>query len=305
MKIRLEFIILGAVAIILSLYLVFGSRDRIRYKLPQLPKLSREDIKTITIEQHNRSITLTRSDGGWKILPEGFKADQDSVNRMLSTLTGLTLTDLVSVQKNYDRYDLGKDSLISVSVSNGTDTLRRLDIGKTAESSEHTFVKFENDDRVFFAMGNIHEPFTVDKEKLRDKLVLSFDQAEIQEMTLERGKETIRIIKATIPQNSEGQEQQSAKVVWKSEAGESWNAEKIDALLTTLSSLRCDSFIDGVTDLTRPVLSLSLKGTFEHRLTLFSKRDNDYPGLSSDSESTFLLSAYQVDKILDIWEARD
>ena len=60
---------------------------------------------------------------------------------MLSAIENLTLTALVSESKNYNLYDLNEEKRINVKAWQGENLKRDVDLGKTASSFRHTFVK--------------------------------------------------------------------------------------------------------------------------------------------------------------------
>ena len=125
MKGKREYIILIAVIVALLLYLFLRKSERIRYQLPELPNVAGPEISKIEIAKLNTSIILSKKDKRWYITPQGYPADNDKVKDMLAIIGELTLTDLVSESKNYNRYDLSSDKKITVSAWAEGDRLRR------------------------------------------------------------------------------------------------------------------------------------------------------------------------------------
>ena len=106
---------------------------------------------------------FTKEGSDWKIVPENYSADPQKVKDMLAVVEGLTLTELISESKNYQRYDLdAKDSVrLKCWVKDG---LRfELLIGKPAGSFNHTFVKLPEDDEVYHAKGNFRNKFDIQR----------------------------------------------------------------------------------------------------------------------------------------------
>ena len=168
MKIKKEYLILGAAIVVLSAYLIFRSQNRSFYDLPKIPAIAGEDIAKIDIEKKGRIVTLKKINSDWKIMPEEYLADKAKVNNMLDSIEKLSLTALVSKSKNYDIYDLSSDKKITVKAwaSDGS-LLREFDIGKTAESYRHTHVKLPEDFRVYHANTNIRPTFD---QKMEDSM---------------------------------------------------------------------------------------------------------------------------------------
>jgi hypothetical protein len=70
---------------------------------------------------------------------------------------------------------------------------------------------------------------------------------------------------------------------------------RVTQLLKALSNLKCRTYLydQKKSDLKNPVYTVKVKGMEEHDLSLFAKNEkdkNDYPAVSSQIESAFLLS---------------
>ena len=74
-------------------------------------------------------------------------------------------------------------------------------------------------------------------------------------------------------------------------------------MLTTLSNLSCDSYIDDrqKEDFTNPTYSIGLKGDREYSLKVFSKikeEDDNYPAVSSENKYPFLLPEWKAKDLM-------
>lgn len=311
MKIKKEYSILLAVIIALSLYLTLRNPDRTQYQLPEVPEVDRKDISKIEIAKPDISIVLNKQGGSWHIAPQAYSADTDKVKNMLDVIEKLTLTALVSESKNYDRYNLNDNEKIVVKAWK-EDTLRReFEVGKAATSYRHTFVKLAGDDRVYHARGNFRDKFDQTVDNLRDKIVLSFDQTEIREIRIAKGEQLMVFGRKQVPvEVTAGKEAEvrsppspKAETVWQTAEGKKGDESKLSRLLTTLSNLRCEKYIDDrkKEDFTNPIYALQLKGLQEYTLSIFAKTDKsdkNYPAVSSANDYPFLLSDRQADDIM-------
>lgn len=311
MKIKKEYSILLAVIIALSLYLTLRNPDRTQYQLPEVPEVDRKDISKIEIAKPDISIVLNKQGGSWHIAPQAYSADTDMVKNMLDVIEKLTLTALVSESKNYDRYNLNDNEKIVVKAWK-EDTLRReFEVGKAATSYRHTFVKLAGDDRVYHARGNFRDKFDQTVDNLRDKTVLSFDQTEIREIRIAKGEQLMVFGRKQVPvEVTAGKEAEvrsppspKAETVWQTAEGKKGDESKLSRLLTTLSNLRCEKYIDDrkKEDFTNPIYALQLKGLQEYTLSIFAKTDKsdkNYPAVSSANDYPFLLSDRQADDIM-------
>ncbi len=311
MKIKKEYSILLAVIIALSLYLTLRNPDRTQYQLPEVPEVDRKDISKIEIAKPDISIVLNKQGGSWHIAPQAYSADTDMVKNMLDVIEKLTLTALVSESKNYDRYNLNDNEKIVVKAWK-EDTLRReFEVGKAATSYRHTFVKLAGDDRVYHARGNFRDKFDQTVDNLRDKTVLSFAQTEIREIRIAKGEQLMVFGRKQVPvEVTAGKEAEvrsppspKAETVWQTAEGKKGDESKLSRLLTTLSNLRCEKYIDDrkKEDFTNPIYALQLKGLQEYTLSIFAKTDKsdkNYPAVSSANDYPFLLSDRQADDIM-------
>jgi len=298
MKIKFEYIILGVLVIAVSLYLLFRDRDRMRYKLPTLEPISSEDINRIEIKRHAATIELVRSGDVWEILPERHKADAQRARDILNTIQSFSITDLVSVSKSYDQFGLGNETRIEVTAFQEDTAVRRFYVGSSARTSQHTYITLPDDARVFHARGNLRGTFDRDHEDLRDKLILSFDSSIITEIEINKDGSSFRLIRTT------GAQKTQSETTWKTSTGDDWDNKSVDNLLKQLSNLRCTRYLVDKPDPSQTLVSVSLKGDKTYRLDIFGKSGSEYPGVSPQAESAFLLSSYIVEEILNISDSK-
>jgi hypothetical protein len=199
MKVKKEYIILGVLIAALSAYLLFRNPDKTHYELPTIPEMDVADISKIEISKEGTSLVLNKKDDKWHIAPEGYLADTTKVEGMLNGMESLTLTALVSESESYARYDLDDDDKITVKAWEGNTLKRNFDIGKPASSFQHTLVKLSGDDRVYHGRGNFRNQFDQRVDDLRDKLVLAFDEKDIQEISISKGEESVALKRGEVP----------------------------------------------------------------------------------------------------------
>ena len=151
MKVKKEYIILALVIIALAAYLVTRTSDRTQYQMPDVPQVAAKEISKLQITRAKAIIVVNKKDDKWYIAPEEFPADGNKIKDILNAIENLTLTALVSESKNYNLYDLDEDKKINVKAWQADNLRRDVDLGKTASSFRHTFVKPAGDERVFHA----------------------------------------------------------------------------------------------------------------------------------------------------------
>ena len=309
MKLRKEYVILGILIVVLSAYVLLRKSDHSRYKLPVLPSVKTADITRIQIDKPQETISLYRKSGNWVVGENAYPADDVQVKQITDVIGGLTLTTLISESKNYQRYELGPDNKIAVKAWNRDKLVREFDIGKTAPSYRHVFVKMAGDYRVYQGRDNFRSKFEKTLDELRDKTVLSYDKDRIKRLQLEKETTSFLFTRETLQTNADkGTENQtgaelSKSPVWKNEEGKAVQDKKLKKLVDDLARLKCRQFIydRAKADFKEPVYAITLAGEESYSLRIFermTKGASEYPAVSSQNDYPFLLPKWQVDRIM-------
>lgn len=312
MKIKKEYYMLFAIILVLALYLLFRDRDKTHYQIPEISTIAKKDITKIEISKKpDTSIVLNKKDEKWQIAPQGFPADDKVVKPMLDVFENLILTALVSESKNYERYDLNDDKKIIIKAWSGEALKREIEVGKAASSYRHTFVKLTGDHRVYHARENFRGKFDLTQDALRDKVVLSFDKKEIQEIHITKGEQSMTIGKKQAPvevstgqkPDAQGEQPPKAEIAWQSDDGKEGDDSKMNSLIGTLSNLRCQNYLDDrkKDDFKESIYTIQLKGAKDYTLSIFPKTDKEaknYPATSSENDYPFLLTDSQANNIM-------
>lgn len=324
MKVKREIVILVALIGLLSAYLLQRTTDRSRYRLPEPPEIKRTEIDRIDITRAGEAITLERKGDGWIVVPQGFAVEAEAAARMLDALQTVRLSALVSEAGDYQRYELDQEQAIKVTAQAGGKEVRNLEVGKTAASFRHTFVKLAGDDRVYQAEGNFQETFKKTVADLRDKLVLSFNQADIQNLTVTQQGRSLSLTRLPAPAAAAGEggeqpqaapQDQGPPDQWQSADGRPAERAKVNELLANLSHLRCSGYLDGKTKeaFQDSIYRVDLHGAQDYQLALFAKTDQNatvHPATSSASDQPFLVPDWKAKDIMQpldaflVWESK-
>ena len=307
-RIKTEYIIIGIIVVLLA-YLILRKGDKIHYELPELESLDKNQITKIEITKKDQILNLEKKEDKWFVGPQKFPADKTGVTKILDSARNLSLSSLVSKSKSYSIYGLDKDKRILVKVYEKDKILREFEIGKSASTYRHTYVKIKSDDNVYHADTNFRTDFEKKVDDLRDKIVLKFDKNEISEIDIKKGEKRLHFIKKvqtveTKPEDKKGEKKGTGKedIEWIAESGETGNKEAINSILDQLSNLSCDKYIENKSkeDLKDPVYTLALKGNKDYSLSLFGKaeKDNNYPAISSENPYPFFISSYSAENIM-------
>ena len=255
---------------------------------------------------------MNKKDEKWYIGTHAYPADTSLVNAMLDECEKLRLTTLESESRDYLRYDLVDEKKINVKAWQGDTLQRNFDVGKPASSFRHTFVKLADDERVFHARNNFRNKFDKTVDNLRDKAVLSFQTADINDLQITKDQTSLTLTRTELTEKETAQKEdqteeaaaaQPAKTVWQGADGKIGDKAGVDRLLSELSKLRCDAFIGDrkKEDFSSPVYSVNLKGIQTYNLSIFAKLkedDSHYPAISSGSNYAFFLSINTADRIM-------
>jgi hypothetical protein len=329
MKSKKEYIILGGIIVLLALYLVYHKKDRTYYELPKLPEVKKADITSLKITKGDKVIEVQKKDDKWVILPEKYPADSAKIDPMLDIITGLTITAMVSESESFNRYELDDKQKVAIVAMAGNKPVRSFDMGKTAPSNQHTFIKLPDDKHVYHARENFKSKFDVSADSLRDLNVLAFDKAKIQQIeVMEKDKQPLllslkqepvevsvkpegqgsetpegKAVEAKEKQEQPAEKEAAPKTVWQTADGTAMKESDVSSLLDGVSKLKCKEFIkDKIkTDFTSPIYKVKLQGDKTYELSVFEKikkDDNTYPAVSSESEYPFLLPQYKVDDLM-------
>jgi len=318
MKLKKEYTILLGIIVVLLIYLLFGTgRSKMNYSVPKLKTLDHSEITRIEVIRTDSSLILSGEGDTWEIQPQEFPADPVKIQDMLETIAGLQLTDLAAESQDFQRYDLDEDSKITVKAFQGEELLRQFDIGKTPSTYRHTFVRLTDDTRVYYAKESFRSRFELDVDDLRDKTVMGFDKNEISGITISQAGETLVFTKtlATTPQEDRAADEAGEEVAettpeqareeeaWVLADGRTGDKTALEGILSTLSDLRCDEFLEGESpaESMEPVFSVTVTGTKDYTLRIFTKQEGEsgkYPALSSENPYPFLLSTYRAESII-------
>ena len=305
MKLK-ELVVLAVVIILLGTYIFLRSSDRSQYELPPISSITGKEISRIEIASSGKVVELTRSGDQWRIGEKLYPADETKVQNILKALEALKLTALVSESKAYARYDLTDEKKISVKAWAGDRLVRDLDIGKVADTYQHTFVRLDDNPNVYHAQNNFRRTFDQTTETMRDLTALSFNTPDIKEieissdgnsltLTLEKqpGKK-LQSEAETAGETTDQPSSEKSSQVWLTKDGKPAPPDAVQRLLSQLAHLTCNGYLkdDQTKDFKDPVRTFVLKGDQTYSLSIFNKQESEtsYPATSSQNSYPFTLS---------------
>jgi hypothetical protein len=302
MKINKEWIILALIIFALILYLVLREQDRVHYTLPDIPEISQDEISRVEISKLEEGFVIEKRNNNWIISPQGYPADSFLVESMLESVKKPFITAMVSDSKNYTRYGLDEDKRITVRLFSEDVLKREIQLGATTDSGRYTFIKLPGDHRVYHARDNLRNEFKKDIDELRDKTVLSFTKQDIREMEITKDSNSLVLVLTEQVQTEEDADDET-RTIWQTSEGKEVEESLPEDLLSSLFRLSCREYLydTGKEDLKNPLYTIRLKGIKEYTLSMFSGIDDDQAckATSSENDYVFILSDWQVDKIIE------
>ena len=299
MKLRKEYITLFLIIAVLVLYIFLRKDSRIQYEIPEPAALAPDSISGIVIKGNNSEIILTKENDKWFLGQEKYAADAYKVKKMIDFLVKPVLTAVVSDSKDYLRYGLDDKTLVAVKALSGDNPQREVEIGYQTEVRNNTFIKLENDHRVYHAREDLRDIFSTDIDDIRDKTVLSFNPDKVNSFYLLKDEKEFAFKKKTLPLEEENK---TSSVRWETAEGKIIDTSLINSLLDDLLKIKCSKYIYGTkeSESNSPVYVIRVMDENEHVLTVFSKEeDDDYRALSSDNPTPFSLYAWRIDNIIE------
>jgi hypothetical protein len=310
-----EYIILIILIIGLSGYLGLKKDNQVHYELPTIPQVDTTRIDRVEISKADRLVVLNKGENGWTVTDKKFSANPEDIEQMIGTLKAIKLSALVSEAKDLARYELDDTHAVKVKALAGKEAVRSFVIGKTAPSYNHTFIYLDDKNRtVYQANGNFKSQFDKEIADFRDKKVLEFDPAGVKKVTLEKQGQIVTLIKSQTPETTDQEKDETKKDLiekkplpekstWKKEDGSLTDQKTISDLLSSLSKLECQAFLDedkaARLKEIQPSCKILLENDKPFILNLFNKNDDqDVQGSCSYTPYAFTLSSYKAEDIV-------
>lgn len=310
-----EYIILIILIIGLIAYLGLKKDNQVHYELPTIPQVDTTRIDRVEISKADRLVVLNKGENGWTVTDKKFSANPEDIEQMIGTFKAIKLSALVSEAKDLARYELNDTHAVKVKALAGKEAVRSFVIGKTAPSHNHTFIYLDDKDRtVYQANGNFKSQFDKESADFRDKKVLEFDPAGVKKVTLEKQGQIVTLIKSQTPKTTDQEKDETKKDLiekkplheestWKKEDGSVTDQKTISDLLSSLSKLECQAFLDedkaARLKEIQPSCKILLENDKTFILNLFNKNENqDVEGSCSYTPYAFTLTSYKAEDIV-------
>lgn len=307
-----EYIILTIIIIALGAYLYFQNSDSTHYTLPQPEAITQSKITKIEIAKKDGIVSISKEDNDWFVGQNKFPADQTKLTPVLKMLKEIKLTALISESGNYARYELDDAGKSTVTAWVNDKVVIKIDIGKTASSYKHTFVKLDSNKNVYHAAQNLKSIIDKTEENFVDKTILTFKPEAAYSVKITDEDKTYSFTKTIDDVKIDVEKKDSAEKpapkpeeYWLSSTGDKKEKVNIDAFIKAFSNLECNNFVADLKKdaLSKPIYSVTVTTVNKpNTLSVYqSEKDKDLICTSSKSNFVFNLSADKLDKFKELF----
>ncbi len=231
------------------------------YEVPEAERAARKEklvgvesdaVTGLTLTYPDREIELRKTDGTWRVTkPVDALADEAAVKALLGTLTGAEVQKtLDEMPSDLEPFGLAKPT-VTVQVATAAGEQPPIAVGKNTTIGGKTYVRKGEEQKIYLTTSSI--AFGLDKQvkDLRDKQILSFQDADVQRVTIEgRERPTVTLARKD-------------KDAWTVAPGDlPADPTEVRSYLATLRSLRATDFPDDAPS------DLGRYGLAEPRLTV-------------------------------------
>ncbi len=172
-------------------------REKAKQAEQQVWKLEDKDIQQLDFISPGQQITASRKAGKEWVLtaPKQYDADSDELNRIANSATKI-LRDSVVEQNatNLAKFGLNPpQSGLRVITKNGKEYA--IDFGNNNPTGSYTYAAISNQKEVFLISSSAASTFNKKPDDLRNHSVLSFEQPEVQSLSIKSSKGYSELIK--------------------------------------------------------------------------------------------------------------
>lgn len=276
MRYRNLYILIGIIILLLVVVLVYTGIEKGGTKSP----FSAVDIKGIRIKRPTDTTEFTLIDGKWMLSkPLSYPADSSLMERLIADLDNLKIGEVISErEEKFGDFGVG-DGGMKITLLYPKREVSFF-IGGYAGDYEHSYLRFEGDNKVYLSRGL--SKYTLDKkpDNWRDKSILSFDKENLKEIEIDGKRITRR------------------DTVWVLD-GVKIETKKISPVINMLSNLSADGFADTLSFQSRwKILLVLAEETIE--LKVGKKLDHRYPVRRDDFPTTFLVGEGQIERLREL-----
>jgi hypothetical protein len=191
----------------------------------------KNEVREFTLSNPHGNFTFVKEGSAWKITkPLETNAEESSVNAVLNKLQNGRIKSVVDEQGgNLRKYDLNRPAY-DIEIFSGPEKAKTSIMFSDVENN----ISYGKDgvrSQIFTVDSNFVKPFKKDLFGYRDKRIVEFDKNKVTRINLSHNNQPMRFYKDTAD-------------VWFSDSGEKAKQWKINSLLSTISNLKAEKFVN-------------------------------------------------------------
>ena len=238
------------------------------------------------------TILLEREGTEWTVTEERFPADGGVVGALMDMVRDIRLLDVVSRNREYERYELDEAQALRVTVEKDGETVIDLLIGKASPTNRQSYVKLADGNEVYLASENLRRQADKDILAFRDKRIFDLSLESIDTVTVEYEDAEYTVIK----EDAEGVYRLAGE-----ENETELDQDKVKNLLRAFSNVNARDFPKEANGLNHPVcIAQAFAGNASVSISIFTKEEEEteYTARSSETPYVFTLSTYQAERFM-------
>ena len=290
---KIEFIILGALALASLLFIIFRGSSKIHYRLPAQPEIAAEEITRITASGESGSLELIKDGDAWIIVSLDRAIDNEKMDRLLNLIAESAPVDLISERSSGAEYGFTRENVLVLTVTQGDKIVRNWTLGNLSESGGYTYFRIGGSGAVYTTRGDLRSILTAEPVSLRDRKILSFDRDSVAYIQYSGDGKTVKVTKQEGIDNP----------VWTDGSGREYDDSQMTNLLYRYFALKCDSYAS-VPEAGGETARVEFGG-MDNVLMIYGKEGNRYLCGSSQSPDLFYLNEYMINSLLKIFNPQE
>ena len=267
-----------------------------------------EPADEITVKGTGVSLAMVKKDNSWYINEQAYPGDAELIESLERKARDFKLLDLVSEKGYYDKYDLTDEKGISVQIKGKGKVLRKILIGKSGSTNNHSYLKIDDRKEIYLASGIMKSDFSLPVADLRNKVIFDLKNSAIKSFSIKYGGKSFDF--TSIPSNSEADKKQddkakpSSKWICKGYEKVNLSDSSINSILALFSPLRASEFPENMDKMDKKnaggsICSVEiLYADSKIELEIYSRKEKDmYYAWSPSSKYMFTIGSWQTEKL--------
>lgn len=275
-KLKNIYILVAIVAVLTLVIVLYTLSERTREKkVTYIP-----GIESIRIERGTDTVEIALTERPPMLTkPLPYLADSVLISRLIADIEALKIGEIISEREEKFK-DFGVDEGgVKVKLISPQKEISFF-IGKYAGDYEHSYLRFEGDDKVYLSKGLSKYSIDRDPNQWRDKTIFSFDKDGVIEITI--GDKHI----------------EKRDTIWVCGDSEV-DKNSANSVLSLFSGFRADGFADILDFSPKVHISFILKGEV-YNFELGDKINNQYPVRTQGKSTIFLVGEGRIEKLLKL-----